>query len=566
MTKTAPVENKKKFDISVPRLISETLIQDLTMVLDKHHIDEQAVPALDFKVKWLRQSLLSKYSDSGTATPKERKLAAIKKWQSMEIRNSVTNERLLFDNCYFGDMTSEKIVQFARAIIRSMIGETYPSDVLLGEFSNGASTRVKRGPVAIAQKFVGKAHVTPEGWDAFRKGVLPYSTSWVQSYMDGTFSPVHVDGSVMFTVPKNSEIDRVACKEPELNMFMQRGVGNYFRNALLKRNINLNDQTVNQRLAREGSIGRKLATLDLSSASDLISTQLVYLLLPLDWFLLLDSIRVKRTKINGEYHELSMFSSMGNGFTFELESLLFYALSCAINQAWKIRGRVSIFGDDIITPTAIAPMYGRVFSWFGFKVNTKKSFWRGRFRESCGKHYYDGSDVTPFNIHKPIVTLPDLILTLNKLRKWATEKDCDISFWSANYFCVWDHYKNVVPWFLRGGKDLESSTSLVTLDPPRKMISSFLRDVETDQLGAYLQWLQSAGRREIRLHHLQSPCYADRAIRNREITLLWLQGAGADKPFEPSKASVEIGHKLIRNRTWERTLHTENRWWEEKYV
>jgi hypothetical protein len=365
----------------------------------------------------------------------------------------------------------------------------------------------------------------------------------------------------MFTVPKNSDIDRVACKEPELNMYMQRGVGNFLREALRKRGINLNDQSYNQRLAREGSVGRKLATLDLSSASDLISTQLVYTLLPVDWFVLLDDIRVSRVNIDGHEHELCMFSSMGNGFTFELESLIFYALSCAINRAWKIRGRISVYGDDIITPCKIAPMYQRVFSWFGFRINSRKSFWSGRFRESCGKHYYDGYDVTPFYIRKPLTTLPDLILSLNQLRNWATHSDCDVSFWDPSYFTLWNHYKDIIPSYLRGGKDLALNTSLVTLDPPRKQLAASKRAIDTCQEGAYYQWLHLADRRSTRWPYLRDTYYANDAIQ-RVVALWWASEVEKKISFTPSAVHVEVGWKLIRNRTWERTLST-SLWWEE---
>jgi hypothetical protein len=118
---------------------------------------------------------------------------------------------------------------------------------------------------------------------------------------------------VLFTVPKSSEIDRVACKEPEVNMFMQRSVGAHIRRRLRRVGVDLNDQTVNQHLAKI-AVDQGLATIDLSAASDSITEQLVVNWLPPEWFLLLNRLRVHNVDVDGTLHPLQMFSSMGNGF------------------------------------------------------------------------------------------------------------------------------------------------------------------------------------------------------------------------------------------------------------
>jgi len=186
-------------------------------------------------------------------------------------------------------------------------------------------------------------------------------------------------------------------------MFIQKGIGNYFRKCLRTHNINLNDQSINRSLAREGSITGKLATLDLSSASDSVSMGLVALLLPECWCTLLDSVRSPVTIIDGDEHLNHMYSSMGNGFTFELESLLFFAITKACCYFRGSRGVVSVYGDDIICPTDVVPELTYALSFFGFSVNSEKSYDSGPFRESCGGHYYDGFDITPFYIRKPIL-------------------------------------------------------------------------------------------------------------------------------------------------------------------
>jgi len=180
--------------------------------------------------------------------------------------------------------------------------------------------------------------------------------------------------SVLFTVPKKTEIDRVACKEPEGNMLLQRSLGEVIRSKLRRYGIDLNDQSRNQRLA-QSALKDGLATIDLSSASDLISRQLVFNLLPFDWWSILDDLRVKSTLLpSGEKHSLEMFSSMGNGYTFELESLLFLCLMLASREAEGcLNTRLSIFGDDMICHPKVADTLIPLLTVSGFTINKEKN-------------------------------------------------------------------------------------------------------------------------------------------------------------------------------------------------
>jgi hypothetical protein len=84
---------------------------------------------------------------------------------------------------------------------------------------------------------------------------------------------------------------------------------------------------------------------------------------------------------------------MGNGFTFPLESLLFWALTKACCSDDEV---VSIYGDDIICPTHRVPLIHRVLTACGFSLNLEKSYYTGEFRESCGTDYYRGIDIRPY--------------------------------------------------------------------------------------------------------------------------------------------------------------------------
>lgn len=223
-----------------------------------------------------------------------------------------------------------------------------------------------------------------------------------------------VDENVMLLVPKSAKTDRVICYEPHLNIKLQLSVGAYLRSRLSKRGINLDDQSVNQRRAKLGSKTAHLATIDLKSASDTIAFGLVLELLPIDWVCLLDDLRSKYTLWpDGSRVENQKFSSMGNGFTFELESLLFYAICSAVTP------NVSVYGDDLILPSASYGRCVRLLQACGFTVNTTKSFAEGYFRESCGGDYYNGSDCTPLYLRRLPKTIEDVLKFHNAFRAFS---------------------------------------------------------------------------------------------------------------------------------------------------
>jgi hypothetical protein len=221
-------------------------------------------------------------------------------------------------------------------------------------------------------------------------------------YVDQELTPVEVEihpGKLEF-VPKSAKTDRAIMVEPWLNQLGQLAVGDYMARRLKRFGVDLSDQTRNKRLAREGSITGALATLDLSSASDSISTGLVEHLLPTDWFDLLSCLRTGLVKeADGPEMRLFKFSSMGNGFTFPLESLIFWALTRACCDDREV---VSVYGDDIICPTERVRRVLSVLTSCGFTVNKEKSFWEGPFRESCGGDYLSGIDVRPCFITGPL--------------------------------------------------------------------------------------------------------------------------------------------------------------------
>lgn len=210
------------------------------------------------------------------------------------------------------------------------------------------------------------------------------------------YSVVLDDGKISF-VPKNAKTYRTVMTEPTLNSLVQGGFGRYISQRLLRVGQDTRDQGRNQVLAREGSLTGELATLDLSMASDSISTELVAALLPYEWFAALSLCRTPTILDKGKMVRLHKFSSMGNGFTFPLQTLIFWALasSCTAISGCAEK-RVSVYGDDIIVGTDAVSLLRKTLHCAGFTLNASKSYWGGPFRESCGKDYYFGIDVRPF--------------------------------------------------------------------------------------------------------------------------------------------------------------------------
>lgn len=512
-------------------------VGDLDRILDGQIMEELTTllkERTSFKDAYLLSEVYSKYVGPNTDSASLRKSRAIEKWLATELRNSRTNQRLLCDLADFRFATSDDVISSARAFILDVLGEEVPEEAYYGMFSNGASTSKRRGKGVVARKFAEKADVTQECWNLIEDRILAHST-WVSINGD-LVSPNFVDGNIMFTVPKTSNIDRVAAKEPDLNMFVQKGFGDYIRSRLKLFGVNLDDQTRNQRLALEGSITGKLATVDLSSASDSISSMLVSALLPPSWFMVLDACRSKWTYIPTEQgyerHENSMFSSMGNGFTFELESLIFWALTRSVCRFLHAKGQISVYGDDIICPVSAFKALRQVFMFFGFKVNTKKSRYTGGFRESCGKHYFYGEDVSPFYVREPIYHQSRLIHFLNRFRVWSqigSSGVCDPSLYS-----FWNKWRHCVDRKFWGGRDPERIDALVTRDPPKAVLVKGDRSViisDSLQGGAYLHWLRTCDSRKVSFQWT--------GVRVPALRAIALQAAALPDPTVTSQVVVD---------------------------
>lgn len=279
----------------------------------------------------------------------------------------------------------DSILHAARRKIAYILGDVPSLAELEFQFGPGASTSCKRFTSA---RYKLDAKLTSS---YNMSGVLEELSREVPTWLT---SPVCLNDGELTFVPKTYKSRRTIVIEPLLNTFFQKGVGSYLKKRLREAGINLYSQTKNQDLAKLGSITNSLATVDLSSASDTISYQLVRELLPDDWFDLLDSLRTSVVVHKGQRTRLEKFSSMGNAYTFELESLIFGALALSVVDK-RLHDVVSVYGDDIIVPSPYFAELRKVLEWCGFEVNLLKSYHDGPFRESCGKDFYLGTDIRP---------------------------------------------------------------------------------------------------------------------------------------------------------------------------
>lgn len=210
-------------------------------------------------------------------------------------------------------------------------------------------------------------------------------------------------------VPKDSRGPRLICVHPAEAIWIQMGQSERLCNAiercpLTAGRISFTDQTVNGRLALESSLDRANCTIDLSEASDRVDSELVRFLFGETLYALLSCSRATHyVSPDGVVREMNKWAPMGNGLTFPVESLVFFALAHAGVQLKHGRAAMPnlyVFGDDIVCPTRYKQSVVDALQTGGLKVNHSKTFSEGFFRESCGVEAFKGHNITPLRVKK----------------------------------------------------------------------------------------------------------------------------------------------------------------------
>ena len=308
----------------------------------------------------------------------------------------------------------------------------------------------KHGPGSTADKLRGNAKWRQSTWPARLEKYFPLGEYLLPNwrYYDqldeidilepGAEIPVKV-----ITVPKTQKTPRVIAMEPTAMMYCQKALSISLTRAIenhkvLNSLIGFDDQTPNQRMAREGSRDGSLATIDLSEASDRVSNQHVRTLLANFPHLqgAVDACRSRKADVRGHgVIRLAKYASMGSALCFPMEAIvfltmIFIGIEKELNRPLTRKdvksyvGSVRVYGDDIIVPVDCASSVIDTLESFGMRVNRGKTFLNGKFRESCGKEYYADQDVSIVKVRRDYPTS----------RKRVAEIEALVSFRNQLYY------------------------------------------------------------------------------------------------------------------------------------
>jgi len=289
----------------------------------------------------------------------------------------------------------------------------------------------KHGPGATAERLTSNGKFLSRYWtnrleEVFHVGDFLFPNArYVDESFDGVdfLEPGSELPSRVVSVPKTQKTPRIIAIEPSSVQYVQQGllesITMHIHSSFLNGFIGTESQEPNQLLAQKGSRDGSLATLDLSEASDRVSSQLVAELLANNG-ITRDAVyacRSERASVPGEgVISLNKFASMGSALCFPFEAMVFLTIVfLALEQEQGYRfskqsdflrylGEVRVYGDDIVVPVDSVHSVIDLLERFGARVGRQKSFWIGRFRESCGKEYYSGHDVSIVKVRNKFPT------------------------------------------------------------------------------------------------------------------------------------------------------------------
>lgn len=373
--------------------------------------------------------LLRKYRDFDL--PIDVEALTYDKWVWAELECYKSNERLsplLYGGSHgsvYGVAMGDFIVSFRKNVER-LIGNG--PTTCEGRFGPGATMSDSSRFTLVPDKMSSVPTLTPDAWNHLSSWT---TTKWASASRILGNDPLCIRGNAYFSVPKTARVKRACAKEPSLNGYYQLGLGRELKYRLKLAGFDLKKgQDVHRQVACAASISGLLATIDLSSASDTVCTNLVKLVLPSRWHEALDSLRSPFTRVNGSWRKLEKFSSMGNGYTFELETVIFAAIcmTCLGTNAFPGKN-LFVYGDDIIVPTEHAVDVIAALKFFGFTPNEKKTFTEGPFRESCGGDFFEGVSVRPYQLEEDPNEPQKIISLANGIRRMAHQNHFDSIRW-----------------------------------------------------------------------------------------------------------------------------------------
>lgn len=306
------------------------------------------------------------------------------------------------------------------------------ADIVFGSLGwfNPEEWQCRHGPGSVAEK--------PRSSDKYVFGSWPRRLDSLFCFdAHATLNPDHIyDTDVvehpakLIAVPKDARGPRLIASEPSYLQYAQQSINAYLRAAIgsscVSASINFENQGFSQEWAVKASLTGEFATVDLKSASDLLSLWLIERLIRKNKPLLEAIYHTRSRYIDQEGFALFMkkVAPMGNAYIFPLQTLVYTLCSIAalaVIDGRSVRSRkditryakqVRVFGDDIILPTRAYGCLVQLLTFCGLKVNASKSFAEGNFREACGVDAYLGNDITPAYVRTVLdVTLPETVVS-----------------------------------------------------------------------------------------------------------------------------------------------------------
>lgn len=424
------------------------LLKDIVAEPDKLHLgwSVEDLSHQEYAIGALQNSILKKFQDGHDASADKH---ALEKFTASNEKCGdwrVKDDRSLEEDLLLGLFKQTVYRFFNKGSSGHILGSM--SSILAGGATGPGSSVGSRGTDFYTKMFSGPLTGTSKALYAiFAHHVqnLPYwrTAESLRADQYGEFTMVR--GNRLSFVPKNVDTSRCICTEPVLNMFFQQGVKTILEKRLRQFfGIDLaTQQECNKDLARIGSMAENYCTIDLSSASDSVSLRMIRETFPADVVSWLELFRSPEVQLpNGSWMELEMISSMGNAYTFPLETIIF---ACVVSAAHQMKDKpllkgygaavnfsaedgafvqtkrlpnFGVFGDDIIVLEEHHRHTVMLLNLLGFTVNAEKSFSQGPFRESCGGDYFRGHPVRGVYL-KSLESQASRYVAINRLNEWS---------------------------------------------------------------------------------------------------------------------------------------------------
>lgn len=377
------------------------------------------------------------------------------------------------------------------------------------------------------------------------------------SYQDDTHSLAfmnHEEPSKLIAVPKTMSGPRLIGSEPNYHQWIQQLIRRQLevriKQTPLSNCISFDTQEPNRFLALSSSIDGYYATVDLKSASDRLSCWTVERALRAN-ITMLERIHASRTRtmvnaINDRFDRIRLKKcfTQGSACTFPVQTIIYSMIAIASifasdskyrritsSSIASVASQVRVFGDDIIVPTKALPKLTEFLSFLQLSVNLNKTFYKGKFRESCGLDAYDGVDVTParikrFSVNPSHEVAQSMLESSNNFHKRGM---WHVSAWIQSHLRKYDfqivpiHDSDGLASFCGMSRDhlkKRWNSTLQTVEWRVSFLVSNSKKVPTQSAHDLLEFVSGRSKREIRLSHLQPLSKNSLGIVNKKSAVM----------------------------------------------